>query len=123
VSQAFRALGETILRVGIARSPRLLQARRLYSAVSKSGVLFGKPKMLPSRDLQAVVDDELAPLSRCFRYDTRCAYPQAKRRTETATSEKVADFGRFGRLLPAALPRASPGKRQKKRAWRLSEPL
>jgi len=45
---------------------------------------------------------------------TRCAYPQAKQRTETGPGRKAVDFGYFGRQSPAAHRRASPGKRQKK---------
>jgi hypothetical protein len=43
-----------------------------------------------------MVDDELAHLSCGFCKAIICAYPQAKRRTETALAEKVADLGRFG---------------------------
>ena len=37
-----------------------------------------------------------------------CAYPQAKRRIETALAEKVADSGRFGWWPPAAVMAAAP---------------
>ena len=39
---------------------------------------------------------------------TVCAYPQAKRRIETALAEKAADFGRFGKVPPAALVARTP---------------
>ena len=44
-----------------------------------------------------LVDDELPRVSYGFGESLICAYPQAKRRKETALAEKMADSRRFGR--------------------------
>ena len=70
VSPSFHSIDGVLFLAGVdeicikMKELHLLQGCRLYSAVSKSGVIFGKPNMLPSRDLQAVVDNELARVRR-----------------------------------------------------------